>query len=218
MGHFVQRRPQLLNQLVADGVAFVRAIKRDGGDAGVMCEKECFIVHAISYSFNPPPLNLCTALQSQLSPAAVRRRASATAASRRVLPTPPPPAPSQYCKPKRPERTDIHPSRPARNRIAGNRHHTRPLLCPRPDQAGYAGVRRSPDSHTWKSPPKPTRQSAAAPPFLLCRRAKSCARHKIRAGRRHRPLRPHSIGPRTGFRKPSKCMTQYPVQPLRPCL
>src|ERR1700687_4163212 len=104
MGNFVQRRQQLFNQFVTDGVALVRAIERNGGDASVVRETECFIAHAIRPSFNPPPLNLCNAIRSRPLPAAARRTASAKATSRPVALMPPPPAPSQCFRPKHPAR------------------------------------------------------------------------------------------------------------------
>src|SRR5579864_2403842 len=104
MRNLVQRHSQLFNQFVADGVALVRTIQRNSGDASVVRETECFIVHAIRPSFNPPPLNLRTALQSRQLPAAAHRTASAKATSRRTPPMSQPPAPLQYCQPKHPAR------------------------------------------------------------------------------------------------------------------
>ncbi len=58
--NFVKRRQQFVHQRVADGVAFLRPVERDGGDAGIVRELNGFKFHVgVSRQLNRPPQTRC---------------------------------------------------------------------------------------------------------------------------------------------------------------
>jgi hypothetical protein len=81
--HLFQRAQQIVNQFEADGVALLRTVQRDRGDAGVVCELDRLIIHRKPLIISIPHWNSYTfapisAVAAATHPTASARQLSAT--------------------------------------------------------------------------------------------------------------------------------------------